>query len=109
MLGHRKIISAYRTDPVVDGSPPFKRSGQYLEKETEQPSNDFGAESGEAISEDKGDLETEAHKAQRTGTIPYMASGVLLGEAHSVQHDLESFFYVLTQHKSLEYEIVGPD
>ncbi|OZJ01555.1 hypothetical protein BZG36_05757, partial [Bifiguratus adelaidae] len=87
--------SVYRTDPVVDGSPPFKRSRQYLEKENEPPSNDFGAESGEAISEDKGDLESEAHKAQRTGTIPYMASGVLLGEAPSVQHDLESFFYVL--------------
>ncbi|OZJ05380.1 hypothetical protein BZG36_01972, partial [Bifiguratus adelaidae] len=61
--------SAYRTGPVVDGSPPFKRSRQYLEKENEPPSNDIDAESGEAISEDQGDLETEAHKAQRTVTL----------------------------------------
>ncbi|OZJ01338.1 hypothetical protein BZG36_05737, partial [Bifiguratus adelaidae] len=87
--------SSYRTDSVVDGSPPFKRSRLYLEKETEQSSNDFGAESGEAISEGQGGVETETHKAQRTGTIPYMASGVLQGQAPSVQHDLESFFYVL--------------
>ncbi|OZJ06809.1 hypothetical protein BZG36_00109 [Bifiguratus adelaidae] len=87
--------TSYRTDSVVDGSSPFKRNRSYLEKENEPPSNDFDTESGKAISEDQGDLETEAHKAQRTGTIPYMASGVLLGEAHSVQHDLESFFYVL--------------
>ncbi|KAG6098806.1 hypothetical protein E4U14_007400 [Claviceps sp. LM454 group G7] len=30
----------------------------------------------------------------RTGTIEFMAIGVLLGEQHTYRHDLESFFYV---------------
>jgi serine/threonine protein kinase len=34
-------------------------------------------------------------KAARTGTPPYMATGVLRGHEHTVSHDLESFFYVL--------------
>ena len=31
----------------------------------------------------------------KTGTRPFMAIGVLLGEKHSFMHDLESFFWVL--------------
>ncbi|KAH8118003.1 hypothetical protein DFH11DRAFT_1808591 [Phellopilus nigrolimitatus] len=34
-------------------------------------------------------------KGDRTGTTPYMAIGVLIGEYHGVSEDLESFYYVL--------------
>jgi hypothetical protein len=34
-------------------------------------------------------------KAARTGTTPYIATGVLRGHEHTISHDLESFFYVI--------------
>ncbi|OZJ05613.1 hypothetical protein BZG36_01492 [Bifiguratus adelaidae] len=34
-------------------------------------------------------------KARRTGTVPYMAPSVMLGEEHKIHHDLQSFFFVL--------------
>lgn len=47
------------------------------------------------------DFAIEEHHAQpagakgRTGTRPFMAIGLLLGEKHSFMHDLESFFWVI--------------
>jgi hypothetical protein len=32
----------------------------------------------------------------RTGTLDFMATGLLSGQPHTFRHDLESFFFVLT-------------
>ena len=41
------------------------------------------------------ELESKASRARhRTGTMQFMAIGVLEGESHTYRHDLESFFYV---------------
>ncbi|KAI6130109.1 hypothetical protein EV401DRAFT_655071 [Pisolithus croceorrhizus] len=37
----------------------------------------------------------EPHRAQRTGTTPYMSIGVLRGQSHTHYDDIESFLYVL--------------
>ncbi|CAH0019280.1 unnamed protein product [Clonostachys rhizophaga] len=39
--------------------------------------------------------EGDSGAREKTGTMPFMSIGVLLGEQHSFMHDLESFFWVL--------------
>jgi serine/threonine protein kinase len=39
-------------------------------------------------------LEERNKVIHRTGTRPFLAIGILLGESHTYRHDLESFFYV---------------
>ncbi|OZJ01550.1 hypothetical protein BZG36_05569, partial [Bifiguratus adelaidae] len=78
-----------RGGPLLDGTPPRKKP---VRRESDKAAN----ETADLYStSSKSAEESEGFKGPKTGTVPYMACGVLRGEEHSLKHDLESFFYVL--------------